>query len=53
MRTSHLSDEEECSLYALGSENIKNLIGIARYWTIVEGKYDLFISKGQGYCAVP
>jgi hypothetical protein len=41
MRTSHFSDKEKCCLYALSGENVENLVGIARYWPIIEGKHDL------------
>ena len=47
---SHFSDQEKCRLYALGRENVENLVGIPRCWSVVEGKDDLFIGKWQGYC---
>ena len=37
MRTSHFSDQEKGRLYALGGENVEDLVGITRDWTIVEG----------------
>src|SRR5271169_3270721 len=52
MRTSHSSDKEKRRLCALSGENIENLVCVARYWPIVEGKYDLPVSQGQSYRAV-
>ena len=45
---SHFSDWEKSSLYALRSENVENLVGIPRYWSVVEGKYDLLVGQRQG-----
>src|ERR1700746_1089710 len=50
VRASHLSEQEECRLDALGGENVEDLVGIARYWPVVESKYDLLIGKRHGHC---
>ena len=45
MCASHLFNQEKCRLYALRGENVEDLVGIARYWPVVEGKYDFLIEK--------
>ena len=40
------------SPFALGAEDVENLVGIAWEWPIIESKDDLRITKRQGYRAV-
>src|SRR5208282_6889960 len=47
MRASHFTHEKEHRLHTLSGENVENLIGIARHWTVVESEYDFLIGQRE------